>query len=416
VGAVDFNAWVETVEEQSGTWRILGNTFETDGPGRPIHLASLVARDGALRMVPASAALFQNPRFKLLRRSILLVKAGDPDQPETPAEVRQKIQLLRPAEGNMFFEVSLLGEPKAFSLPRPSDVTFQKEVAVPIPVYPDDFEVDYEIRFDYPEDFDRTGKQAAVYKRSGASDKLCRLLEVAGGTFVGVDVTVAMSDGALRVRPTVEGPAKDAYDLRNVGSRLNEAAGRLDETRRQLVRDYEAKCSRVLAVPLDRFDGSVAQKELLRIMSRREERARFNALLNRIAPDLGGQGEDAFAGWSGEIGKIRDKARQAADGLTPAFELRQLDAEWDRVFRARIRAWFDERAREEDERWAQIGRLREPLKSPVQVVITRLSSPAYTSSGEKHDVLLAMPARDPFHGQTREVPPGDGAARASSFD
>ena len=119
-----FNAWIDSEQHEEHIWRVLVASRPVEGGAvRPVHLATIMARDGSLQIGAADATAAMNPLFRLLRRSVLLVKARDPAKPDGDASVQRAIQLVRPAAGLLQWQVSLVEERKVLTLPRPIGVT-----------------------------------------------------------------------------------------------------------------------------------------------------------------------------------------------------------------------------------------------------------------------------------------------------
>jgi flagellar biosynthesis GTPase FlhF len=85
-------------DDTAPTWRLESRTQTPDGPSQQL-LARLVNRGGKLYLEPSDAFTNDNWRFALVRRSVLLVIAADPDKPGEPPKVVREIRLVRPGTG-----------------------------------------------------------------------------------------------------------------------------------------------------------------------------------------------------------------------------------------------------------------------------------------------------------------------------
>jgi hypothetical protein len=431
-----FNALVDPVEGQAGSWLVRSAGRDVDGPGIGIPLATITARDGTLRMKAANDAVARNPRFKLLRRSVLLVKARDPEKPDGPAQVRQKIQLLRPAAGVMEFEVSLLESGKNLNPPRPAGITAAKDVGSEPPQYPLDCEMDYEVRFDYPLEFDGGEKSPVTYARTLASELFCKLVacptvpgEKDVQTFVGIEVTFSQKDGNLRAAPAVRGMDADLFDLAEIGPILERSDAEFEAWKQKVVLAMIAKCNRIVSTSLQKFRGSTVEKETSTLA--RDHREEIDAFLERQGVYQPTERATCYEQWSADCQQIQRELtnlpqpgtrKSVANGLMVTDEehraaVRDVDDKWTRIFREPLKRWFEARGEMLVQKAEDVRSSFKPLQSPVRIVVTRLTSPAYTAAGEKHDVVLAVPCGERFKDRAEDRPHPQGAARTStSFD
>jgi hypothetical protein len=414
-----FNAWVDPGEGQAGSWLIKANGRDVDGPGQSIQLATITARDGTLRMKAANDAVARNTRFKLLRRSVLLVKARDPEKPDAPAQVRQRIQLLRPAAGIMEFEVSLLDGVKNLNPPRPAGVTAAKEVSSEPPQYPLDCEMDYEVRFDYPLKFDGGGgKSPVTYAGTLVPETaaFCQLLACPPSkdregkvvrdrqAVVGLDFAFSPKAGVLRIAPDVQGKDKHLFDLAEIAPILARTEAEFEEWTKKLTLDLKADCNRIVNTPLQRFRSSAAEKEMFALA--KKYRAELNTFLEQRGPYQPSQKKgDCFDQWFIDCQQIQRELnnlpepgtrKSFANGLMVTDEehraaVKDVDDKWTRIFREPVKQWFEALGEMMFRKHEEVRKAFSPLKTPVRIVITRLTSPAYTTAGEKHDVVLALP-------------------------
>ena len=95
-------------DAESPTWSIESTAPNVEQPSQQL-LARLVARDGRLHLEPSKDFRNNNWRFALMRRSVLLVIAADPDKTEEPARVVREIRLVRPRHGDLSLTVDPIG-------------------------------------------------------------------------------------------------------------------------------------------------------------------------------------------------------------------------------------------------------------------------------------------------------------------
>jgi hypothetical protein len=439
-----FNAWVDPVEGQAGSWLVKAKGRDVDGPGSAIPLATITARDGTMRIKAANDAMAKNPRFTLLRRSVLLVKARDPEKPDAPTQVRQKIQLLRPAAGIMEFEVSLLEGGKNFSPPRPAGITAAKEFGSEPPQFPSDCEMDYEVRFDYPLEFDGGGgKSPVTYAGTLVPETaaFCQLLACPPSkdregkvvrdsqAVVGLDFAFSPKAGVLRIAPDVQGKDKHLFDLAEIGPIQERSVTEFEAWKQKLLLAMTAKCNRIVSTPLQKFRGSTVEKETFTLA--RDHREEIDAFLERQGVYQPTERATCYEQWSADCQQIHRELtnlpqpgtrKSFANGLMVTDQehlaaVKDLDDKWNRIFREPLKRWFEAHGEMLVQKAEDVRRVFKPLQSPVRIVITRLTSPAYTAAGEKHDVALAVPSGERFKDRAEDRPHPQGAAPSStSFD
>jgi hypothetical protein len=394
-----FNAWVDEVPGGRGTWHIVAASRPVDGgAAQPLHLATILARDGNVHIAAANAKASKNPLFKLLRRSVLLVKARDPAQAAGKAAVQQAIQLVRPAAGVLQWQVSLLQGTKQLSLPRPSGVTVKAGQREP-PALPPDTEITYEVRFDYPLQYDGGKPLEKPVVRAFQSATFCPLLRCPPPNNqrpeqpeIGIDVSISFDEAAIGIQPEVRGPGANAVDLQ----KLAEVIGKKDKDREKWFNDTQIGPVKLDAKaigrqPVQTFRGSLAEKKILGLINHEEYRASMNQFFEKKdwfagEKDENGTPIDRVGGWSKLCTEMRERATKAKD---PA-ELQAVAAEWKNKMVARLEAWlshYERQLRDRMEKWLNAFK---PLANPATVILTRLVSPAFDADGKRYDVVLAI--------------------------
>jgi hypothetical protein len=405
-----FNAWVDEVPGERGTWHIVAASRPVDGGAAdPLHLATIRARDGNVHIAAANAKASKNPLFKLLRRSVLLVKARDPGQEAGKAAVQQAIQLVRPAAGVLQWQVSLLESTRKLILPRPSGITGREE-----PALPPDTEITYEVRFDFPLEYDGGKPLEKPVVRTFQAATFCPLLRCPPPNNqrpdqpeIGIDVSISFDEAAIGIRPEVQGPGASDVDLQ----KLAEVIGKKDKDREKWfdvtqIGPLKLVFKVIGRQPVQTFRGSSAEKKILGLIGHEEYRASMNQFFEEKdwfagEKDENGKPIDRVGGWSKLCTEMQERAAEAKD---PAD--RQVVAdEWKSKVVARLEAWLSHYERQLRDRMGEWPFALKPLASPATVIITRLVSPAFDADGKRYDVVLAAPVEhEPTGRQPRQRP------------
>jgi hypothetical protein len=394
-----FKAWVEAAGDER-SWKILAaGRSEVGGVALPTHLATLVARDGNLHLSAASAAAAKSPRFNLLRRSVLLVKARDPEEADGTAMVQRAIQLVRPASGQLQWEVSLLGDRKQFALPRPIRTTVKADGGADAPVMALDAQIRYEVRYDYPLQFQegKPAEQPVVYKFD--ADGFCPLLECPPPNKskpnerpqVGVDVKVSFAEGVIAIRPEVAGPAKEDVEL----AALAEFVAKLDREfdnwlKNKVMLPVQLQVAVIKRQPVVKFQGSPAEQKWLQfIQVHRSSLDEFFAAQGWFPS--AGYNRGRVERWSDVCRGIVDRAARATD----ATEARAANEQWQKDMVSPLEAWLEHYQTEMRNQLNEHRLSLKPLSSPATIVVREISSPAYDAEGKRYDVVLAAAADEP---------------------
>lgn len=405
-----FNAWVDEGPEKRGTWHILAASRPVDGGNaRPLHLATLTARDGNLYLAEFDATTARNPLFRLLRRSVLLVKAHDPAKPDGKATVQRAIQLVRPAPGVLQWQVNLLEKRKDFSLPRITGIT----TGTPLPLLPLDARVAYQVRFDYPLQY-QGGEpldKPAVYAFD-ESKTFCALLECPAPNpskpnekpSVGVLVEISLNGGVLAVLPDVQGPGEETFPLEKMAEFVGKKPKAFEDWFKKEIAPLKLFVSKIRDQPVAEFMGSSAQNKSQALVAKnapgsfRQSIEDFFAEEKLFPPPVkDGQplddGSDRVGRWQDACDAILAKARKAVEANDQA-QLDVVKKEWNGVMVERLKAWLSYYEKGEKARLHKQQLDFKPLTGGVTVVVTEVSSPAYDQDGKRYDVILATPLKE----------------------
>lgn len=375
-----FNAWIDSAQDEKHEWRVLVASRPMDGAAaRHVRVANITARDGNLYLAAADATTAKNPLFRLLRRSVLLVKARDPAKPDGDAPVQRAIQLVRPASGLLQWQVSLVEERKVLSLPRPIGIT----AGTPPPALPLDSRVAYEVRFDYPLQYvdGKPLRDPVVYPFEAS--EFCPLLECPANASqpnqkpsVGLKVDIALNEGVVAVRPEVHGAPVESFglvELAELAEWVKKSDLGFEDFVRKAISPLKLTVAAIRRQPVATFRGSLVEKKMRELIN-----AQRSSLEDFFAEQGLFFGNDRVGQWIDACDEItgRAAANEWAAALAP------LDA-WLEHYEGRMRD--------------ELGMTRQALKpvsSPATVVVTEISSPAYDVDGKRYDVVLAAPADD----------------------
>jgi len=395
-----FNAWVEEPPPGQKSWRILGASRAVDaGAASPVHLATLTARDGSLHLMAADAKVAKNPRFNLLRRSVLLVKARDPALPNGEAAVQRTIQLVRPAAGIMQWEVSLLDGDKRFLLPRPLGATAAAERGLDAPALPPDAKITYEVRFNYPLQYrDGNPLDEPVVHRFDAP-AFCAMVECPpqdslrpeSKPSIGLDLEISRQAGEVAIHPVVKGPGRESIDLKRLAEAIGAPIGRgFDDFIVQKIGALKLKVAIIKRQPVTKFPGSQAEKSFLVLLQAESRSLEEYFKAEKLFPPIG-YNESRVEQWTRACRRIVEQA----EGAAGVAEVRAAGQAWQEEMVSHLEAWLEHHEKQLREKIAETRLVLKPLASPATVVVTEISSPAYDADGKRYDVVLATPSDEP---------------------
>jgi hypothetical protein len=419
LNASPFKAWVDSVGDGSGksnSWiiRSAGDT-SIEKNAKPIDLAILDVNDGRLELRPASAVVINNPRFRLLRRSVLLVKARDPAaKDDTPATVCCAMQLVRPKPAQAEIQVPLVTKsddgpkPIPMKLEVPAGITVSPESNATPPAVPlEGTTVEYEVAFDHQPD---GTKQPATYPRTQASGDFCPLLTCPAHpdvppqppTMVGVKVEVSLPQGVIKVTPTVDGPGEKQFDLANLGPVVLYSEEQYEKWKERVFLPLRKRVTPLVKARVDAFAAVAAESNALTD----EYRVDIASYLSRMAPEhrpFDGRRTDSYEAWASECERILrhlEDLKQRSTRVSNAYAegMQALQAKWEATYSNRLQQWFEDYRKRRFEREDLAREGLQPFRSPVRVVLKRVMTTAFASDGGEYSVVLV--AGEPAGGRS----------------
>ena len=380
-----FEAAVQLSAEQRLSWQISATptrTIDKDTNAKPIPLATISVADGQLVLKPARNEILGNQLFSHLRQSVLLVKARNPEQPDTVAGVVKAIQLVRPvAKGP--FEVDLLSSSIKIDLYPPrgmfADTTAGKQEGFPLNAV-----VEYEIAYGFT--LNGTPKQEVHSCKwtSSETKSFLPLLQCpetpkvpqSPPTFVGLSIAFGAELSALKITPEVMGPGNKLFDLDAIGRDVRESDDEfqkgLNIQERQLANKIRPFCGPVDGINVNNLNSFI--------------KLHGRDLAEHFQPD-------ACAAWMKDCQQILGQAAQVprpgtSQGGSNGVALTKVSAaeferniapfraQWQQVFVSRIQEWTADYAKRQQEQLTQARKDFTPLRTPVQVTVRTITTTA----------------------------------------
>ena len=425
LGGSLFSAWVDPVEDaKPATWMIRSAANAAiELNAKPIDLAMLTAEEGRLVLRRASEQIIANPRFALLRRSVLLIKARDPAKADEKVAVCKAIQLVQPVRHHDVFTVPLVKDnerddssrPKKFRLP--SGITIAAEANGAPPALPlDGTTIEYEVAFDYQP----TGgdKNPVVYRRDLGSPPFCELLTcppapnvpASPPTMIGVEIAISLPAGEMRITPATNGPGKHVFDLDRIGPLVGQTDKEYEQYQSRMTISLRRRAEPLWKCSVEQFPALADQSTKLT----NEYRNEITHFLERTLPDKKEEEPaDPFKRWADQCTKINEEASKVSRVGTP--EPKQVNGgmssgqvtredynermkshreKWDAQYSKRLKAWYDDWVSRTFAAMDQTRIKFTPLKSPVRITFKRIAAVAYDDAGTEFPVVLAEYATD----------------------
>jgi hypothetical protein len=406
-----YEATVQPSSEQRVSWQISATPtrlIDKDSNAKPIPLATISVTDGQLVLKPARNEILGNQLFSLLRQSVLLVKARNPEQPDTAAGVVKAIQLVRPVAKEPF-EVDLLSSSTKIDLNPPRGI-FADTTAGKQEGFPRNAVVEYEIAYGFT--LNGEPKQE-VYSRKWTSSETMSFLPLlqcsetpkvpqSPLTVVGLSIAFGAGLSALKITPEVTGPDEHAFDLAKIRSIVRESDDEfqkgLNIQERQLGNKIRPFCGLVDDVNGKKLDAFIMLHE-------RDLKSHFKP--------------EAYAVWIKDCLQIHREATQVPRpgavwrgpgmGLAVVTEaefatsIASIRDRWQQVFVPRIQEWAADYAKRQQEQSTQMRKYFSCLRSPALVTVRRIGIAAVDKDGNKHPVILAR--TEPQESTQKETPP-----------
>jgi hypothetical protein len=424
VGGTPFRVTVQREGDTSGhTWIIRSEPDRSiEKSAKPVDLAKITVRDGQLSIQPVSKMILANPRYNLLRRSVLLVAASNPDMPEERPSVLRAIQLLVPTRQPLIDPVHLITKddegPRALTarVAVPPSITIPPEANASPPGLPlDGVIIDYEVTFDHGPEGQKSAEWYAFRLTSGSfadgvATSFCGLLTCPTHadvpprppTMVGVAVEVSLRQATIKLTPTVNGPGRKEFELAKLGPAILRTDKEYERQKELLILPLRRQVEMLCKVPAERFDSKAADWNRL-LDAHRDDIGEY---LERTAVGSSPQGarmRDAFSTWADECTRVlrdvQDLTRRSPDPYSAEYkaDLRRLNERWKGAYVDRLRGWCDDYASRAFSLSDGVREALEPLKSPARISVKHVTSLAVADDGTEYPVELVVgqPVEEP---------------------
>jgi len=379
-------------------------------------LAELEATGGTLRLRAVDSGVYGRPGFLLLRRSVLLVRAADPDQPGAAAEIRREIRLVRPQEGPPPKGIRLVDNRVTIAIRCPP-VALKSPETRDAPRLPRGWHARCRVEYG----FDRSGTRrpegrpvVETFTLTGeggegaAMSHEYPLLDVQptpGRSFhtnrqssFSLAFKISPAEGVIVVEPAVTGPARDAWSIGDLRELVETSDKKHAEKKEQIVVQIRQRIRSWCMPEVDQFGGQ-AEKEVADII-RLPCAPWASKFLVPTGPHL-----EAFlakdfppptrASWDDRLRDIRNGVaplpRLAPAGGGIVLDRAQQRHDWTREFKARADAWAKAYIQEISLSLDKERRHRPPLSAPATITVEKVWTTAVDEAGMTYDVTLAEP-------------------------
>lgn len=388
-----FKAWIEPVQGDESAWQILSEPPKVFGPSKtPVHLASLTLRKGLLRLSQKNPAILRSPRFSLLRRSVLLVKATDPqaDPSNQKAVVAKSIQLVRPWR---IREKSI----DPFTTAEPSTLWEFMPAVGPlndIPAIPESAQMSYEMFF---------GPQRTALKPHSEDPTFFPLRTVERpfrdrglvSAEIGIRIDISKLSRSMRISPEICGLAKHAFDIAKIREVISQRNDNIEDIRNNLTRGLQGPINSLASLqPKDfpankkRLDDFCSKKDFIEFLggatALREWNDTCEVMVNRSRALLN------------QVGRDKDTSKPDVPGSGRRWTLQDIQPQLDPI----NRQWQETYCRKLvdygeyfiDRRISEIQTDRKDFGSLAVSLAIQIREIAYLvtdGSGNKYPVILA---------------------------
>jgi len=400
-----FEATIAPVHDQPLTWTLTSSPSRIFDPiADTIPLATITVKDGKLTLKPDSRNILAKQRFSHLRRSVLLLKARNPDKPNDPIGVVKAIQLVRPVSAPTLTVQLLEDRPTKIKLAPPIGIIADNG-AHDSGKFPSSAHVDYEVSYDFA--LDATPKPE-VYRCTWQSTTtettsfvpLLRCPQVARTqldkpTLFGLRVKFADGLCEMVATPQFDGPAAKHFDHDMPHTRQN--VRRSDEEFEKhmlLMQENVASQIRPFTMPVDTvnvdtLDAYVKNNQkALKVFFEEQPYINWEARRHEIvnqARSVTRPGSYLVAG-KGYVNVT------LPDFNTSMAPLRQ---QWQSEIVEPLQRWANDRAKRDYEEAAKMRDDFRYLKTPAHVLIRSITTTAYDTDNNKHVVtLVTAPPND----------------------
>jgi hypothetical protein len=421
IGPGPFKVSVVPREEAGGprTWILKEVSGSLDGGVGEKPLAELDATDGTLKLRAVESGVYGRPGFLLLRRSVLLVKAADPDRPGAAAEIQREIRLVRPQKGSPPKDVRLVDEPVTITIGCPP-VALKSPKTGEAPRLPSGWHALCRVEYG----FDRSGTRrpegrpvVETFTLTGeggegaAMSHECPLLDVQptpGRSFnadppssFSLAFEISPAEGVIKVEPAVTGPARDTWSIGDLHELVETSDKEYAVKKEQIVIQIRQRIRSWCMPEVDQFGGQ-AEKEVADLI-----RLPCAPWATKF-PVPTGPHLEAFlakdfapptrATWDDRLRDIRNGVaplpRLAPAGGGIVLNRAQQRDDWTRDFKARVDAWAKAYIEEISVALEKERLHRPPISSPATITVEKVWTTAVDEAGVTYEVTLAEPHSD----------------------
>jgi len=409
-----------------------------------IPLAELEATEGVLKLRAVDSSVYGQPGFLLLRRSVLLVRAADPNRPGATAEVRREIRLVRPQDGPRPQGIRLVDNQTTIRIPCPP-VALKSQGTGAAPRLPRGWHARCRVEYGFDRSGTRRPEGSPVVETftlmdaggdGAAMSHDCQLLEVkptarrpfpaASPSFLSLVFKISPAEGVIEVEPMVTGAARQVWSIGDLRELVETDDKKHAEEKKRIERSIRQRINEWCKPEVDQFGGQ-AEKEVADLI--REPCARWakeyplptgphlEAFLAKALPP------PARESWDNRLLKIRERvaaipkpqepgnSSPRPTGSTTPEEYRTrlapLGIEWKQEFGKRIQAWADAYIADLFIALDEGRSLRPPLMAPVTITVEKVWTTAQHEAGTTYEVPLVTPVSLPEPRSDGTVPKND---------
>ena len=404
----EFAPTIEPVRNQPLTWNLSSTpSREFDKNAPPIPLATITVKDGKLTLMPASTPILANQRFSHLRRSVLLLKARNPENPNEPIGVVKAIQLVRPTSVSPF-AVSLLEGSQTFKLPPPAGiVAFPKETTMA-----------YEVAWDY----DTNGKDKSTviaHSEQHAGPPIVDDLFTCPHPTVGMtsNTTIGLSNSfsaeqlTHRITPSIKG-ATYPYTINEIRDGIHLTEETSKQRAQQRCRALQQEVEPALITLESAIQGQKPwpllkkyNQDIDQFLAERQQKESTGGLVPAWLTDCNNVIDQAKA-----IPRVGE--RKPPFSIIAYYTSEEVEKlmtgprqQWEKTYLDTLRDWLNDRkdkiSQDEQQQWEFIIRHFKPLLTDARVLVRSITTKAF-KGGDDYDVTLLI--GDPNVGSQLDTP------------
>ena len=377
-----FKASVDRIEKEKFSWIIrtpADPTLDKDKPPNPIDLASLTVIDGRLMLKPSSKEIIQNRRFSLLRRSVLVVSAKDPEKPDKANTVQKAIQLVRPVflpDTREILPVTKGSSLETITLDYPKSITVESEPNGKLPHFPllgTTFK--YVVAFDYSTD----GSEKPVsHSRDLNSNPFCELLicQEPDPAQIGLEFTISPQQSTVSIKRISHGPGQNKYSIDELKPYVLDSDKDFEIFRKKEMAKTKNEVSRLGDLTINKFQKKDVDSSGILLKQNKDD---INAFFNRTAGS-----PKSIEEWSKECAELLVAFQKQNDSS-------DFSERWKKTYSKPLKDWYADYEKRKIEGYNKRREFWTPLRTPVRITFSRITSDAFDASGVKYLVDLAVP-------------------------